>query len=256
MAAAIICLYAPKFTAAEIIDRRIRRLVRANKGPEAVELAEEARLVGIPLRVDLATSLVPAAMGGNFATLRGVNATVTAPKLLSVTLADDYHIKIVIPFLWIKDGHRETSELRAHEASIAGSGASSTRIIFDPSIRAATMLNYGTDMEFDALIYGFSITGAGSLLDNGAKFLAINPCSHRVAVSRVDVLFLTQILDFAIWENVVFSDCKIICGGGPLHLTNVLFTRCSFVLAEGLPASVRQRFAGSRDDAVSLRHGD
>ncbi|HEY6765854.1 MAG TPA: hypothetical protein VI386_13875 [Candidatus Sulfotelmatobacter sp.] len=139
----------------------------------------------------------------------------------------------------------------AQDLSSIGADPNATiiNVRFKCTREMAAALNYGPNMQSDALIGRLTATGRNVTFPDAPEFVRKLPLSapHAVAVVEITISDLRQTLDGIIWVNVVFERCSIAYQGGSLHIDRVIFRNCEFFASDNAGKQVL--------NALSLQDG-
>jgi len=249
-------LFFPSGSEGDIVDARLKQLVKAGRKTDAQKFARAASASGIPLRPQTALlashaeeinpSLSPPLIGPQ-----------TDASLVAVGLETGDRIRIWPRYLYLPNGrYLITRTLYPGWASWEGQGQEMAGLEFaattsDPE-RRVPLFRFIDDMRADTLIYNMFVAG---LSHYGLTFIDSQQASRNIAVVDVHISNLGQTLDRIIWIDTRFEDCAIQCGGRGFKLHNVVFDNCQFLPSPAVPEDLIRRIADSNGESVTLSFG-
>jgi hypothetical protein len=259
-ASVLLLAFIPIPTDGQIVNERIRRLIRAGHTKEATRLAQSAAEAGIPLSPDVIPVIgIPLELGrGGLQDWR--RQPYHGPRAASVTVDVPVAIDIKLPVLSIPPGtyniHLDELPLSFPNSamSMAGAGPEQSVILLYGSgdFRRRAFLSYDSSDSSDVLIYGLTFSTGMLGGRSGLAPLALLPGAPKVVISDVVIDSLSQTIDRAIWSDVEFRNCAITLSGDAFRLREVKFLNCDFEFTEGVPPDVRGMILGHSGEPISV----
>lgn len=246
--ASLCIVLSPRPSIAEVVNRRLRRLLAKADLTEARALAKDAIEAGIPLKQGVVTA---------GSTVHTDSGDIVAPNLgdqggpnsipMHIELESNTELILLWPIFYLPPGkYRFATPVKAGRPySIAGDGPDRCNLLLDMKGTGGSpaMFTYESNRPVDVLIQGFNVTPLPfeAPVRTGASFLSVAPAIGRVVVSHSVLRLACQSLDRVIWENVSFVGCTVKLDGDWFSLTFVTFTDCDFEFAPEIPEAVRDR---------------
>lgn len=240
--------FIPKASYASALNSRIRKLLREDRRPEAIALADRGIQSGVPLDVDvLPITGVPAPTPQEL--LGRMKSPATGARFMAVNLGAHRTITVWRPVIVLDGRSLVEGALVNPGISLVGTGRDTSGLFVDGTVSALFRLS--PEPLADTL---FAATEVFCLADRPAaeRFISVPSHSKRVVVYDVRISYLTQELDRVEWLNVQFDHCKLLIGGDQFELEGVVFQDCLFEFAEGTPEALMSVLQNSRGAAVSL----